>query len=121
MSAAGSGGASGAPRGIVAFLVSNLEGSSATADDAMAVAKERHNVIVSLVLTRHGGVCSAAQRRDESVVAAFARPSDAVLAAHEAQLALMAEAWPTSSPLRAGMAIHVGEALVLEDGQYVGP
>ena len=54
------------------------------------------------------------------MVAAFARASDAVLAALDAQLALAAEVWPTPGPLRVRMAVHAGEARVVDDGNYAG-
>ena len=46
--------------------------------------------------------------------------SDAVLAAIEAQRALTAECWPTSTPLTVRMAIHAGEARTATDGNYAG-
>jgi class 3 adenylate cyclase len=42
-------------------------------------------------------------------------------AALEAQLALVTDDWPTASPLRVRMALHVGEVELRPDGSYQGP
>jgi len=46
--------------------------------------------------------------------------SDAVTAAIDAQLAMGAEPWPETGPLRVRMGLHTGEAEVV-DGDYHGP
>jgi class 3 adenylate cyclase len=112
------------PTGTVAFLLTDVEESTASWEaesEAMSAAMERHNAIIDLAVANRGGVCRPALGEGESVVAAFGRPSDAVLAAHDAQVALLAERWPTSRPLRVRMAVHVEEARLLDDGNYAGP
>lgn len=111
------------PSGTVAFLLTDVEGSTAAWEaepDAMAGAMDRHNAIVSDAVSAHGGVCPPAQGEGDSVVAAFPRASDAVLAAAEAQRRLGLEPWPTGEPLRVRMAVHAGEARVIDDGNYAG-
>jgi predicted ATPase/class 3 adenylate cyclase/DNA-binding CsgD family transcriptional regulator len=111
------------PVGTVAFLLTDVEGSTRAWEaepEAMATAMARHTEILEAAVSAHGGVCPPAQGEGDSVVAAFARPSDAVLAARDAQLALVAEAWPTAEPLRVRMAVHAGEARVVDDGNYAG-
>ncbi|MDP1807450.1 MAG: hypothetical protein Q8K72_19895, partial [Acidimicrobiales bacterium] len=111
------------PAGTVAFLLTDVEGSTRAWEaepDAMAAAMDRHNAILDAAVSAHGGVCPPAQGEGDSIVAAFARPSDAVLAARDAQVALVAEAWPTSVPLRVRMAVHAGEARFIDDGNYAG-
>jgi hypothetical protein len=65
----------------------------------MAAAMERHDAILDLAVSAHGGVRPLAQGEGDSIVAAFSRASDAVLAAAEAQRGLTAELWPTSTPI----------------------
>ena len=111
------------PTGTVAFLLTDVEGSTRrweTEPDAMQLAMARHRSILDAAIDRHGGVCPTVQGEGDSVVAAFSRPSDAVLAARDAQRALVAEAWPTASPLRVRMAVHAGEARFVDDGSYAG-
>ncbi len=111
------------PTGTVAFLLTDIEHSTGAWEaepDAMTIAVDRHNMIVDQAVSAHGGVCPRAQGEGDSIVAAFARASDAVLAALQAQQALTAEVWPTSSPVRVRMAIHAGEARFVDDGNYAG-
>lgn len=111
------------PTGTVAFLLTEVENSTLRWEaepDAMAAAMDRHNAILDAAVSGHGGVSPPAQGEGDSIVAAFARASDATLAARDAQLALVAEPWPTASPLRVRMAVHAGEARFIDDGNYAG-
>jgi predicted ATPase/class 3 adenylate cyclase/DNA-binding CsgD family transcriptional regulator len=111
------------PTGTVAFLLTDVEGSTRSweADpDAMASAMDRHNELLDEIVARYGGVSPPAQGEGDSIVAAFPRASDAVQAAREAQRSLSAEPWPTTEPLRVRMAVHAGEARFVEDGNYAG-
>jgi len=123
LTGSGSAGSFVLPAGTVGFLLTDVEGSTLLwqADaEAMAAAMVRHAQILDVAVSAHGGVCPPAQGEGDSVVAAFARASDAVLAARDAQRALAAEVWPTSTPLRVRMAVHAGEARVVDDGNYAG-
>ena len=111
------------PSGTVAFLLTDVEGSTRLWEaqpEEMGSAMERHRMILDEAVAAHGGVCPPAQGEGDSIVAAFARPSDAVLAARDAQCALVAEPWPTQQPLRVRMAVHAGEARFADDGNYAG-
>jgi predicted ATPase/class 3 adenylate cyclase/DNA-binding CsgD family transcriptional regulator len=111
------------PTGTVAFLLTDVEGSTRLWEaeaEQMGRAMERHRSILDAAVSAHGGVCPPAQGEGDSIVAAFARPSDAVLAARDAQRDLVAEPWPTSRPLRVRMAVHAGEARFADDGNYSG-
>ena len=111
------------PTGTVAFLLTDVEASTQKWEaepDAMADAMERHEAILDAAVSAHGGVRPAAQGEGDSIVAAFSRGSDAVLAAAEAQRALTAQPWPTSTPLLVRMAVHAGEARTATDGNYAG-
>ena len=82
------------PTGMVAFLLTDVAASTQRWEaepDAMAAAMERHDAILDLAVSAHGGVRPLAQGEGDSIVAAFSRASDAVLAAAEAQRALTAE------------------------------
>jgi predicted ATPase/class 3 adenylate cyclase/DNA-binding CsgD family transcriptional regulator len=111
------------PSGTVAFLLTDVEGSTRlweTEPEQMSRAMERHRAILDEAVAARGGVCPPAQGEGDSIVAAFARPSDAVLAARDAQCALVAEAWPTAQPVQVRMAVHAGEARFADDGNYAG-
>src|SRR4051794_15380093 len=85
------------PIGTVTFLMTDIEGSTrrwAAAPDAMAEAIGRHDAVLDEILARHDGVRPVEQGEGDSIVVAFSRPSDAVAAALEAQIALSEEAWP---------------------------
>ena len=82
------------PTGTVAFLLTDVEASTQRWEaepDAMAAAMERHDAILDVAVSAHGGVRPLAQGEGDSIVAAFSRASDAVFAAAEAQRALTAE------------------------------
>ena len=111
------------PRGVVAFLLTDVEGSTqlwCAESTEMATAIARHYEILADAIEAFGGVRPEEQGEGDSVVGAFARPSDALAAAIAAQRALFAEPWPTSKPLRIRIALHVGEARLRNDANYVG-
>jgi predicted ATPase/class 3 adenylate cyclase/DNA-binding CsgD family transcriptional regulator len=110
------------PSGTVTFLLTDVESSTrAWEADApgMAAAISRHEEVLSGAIAAHGGFRPIEQGEGDSVVAAFARPSDAVAAAVEAQLALAREPWPTGTPIQVRMALHTGEAEA-HGGRYAG-
>ena len=111
------------PSGTVAFLLSDVEGSTASWErdaEAMAAGMRRHDEIFDAAITARGGVRPTAQGEGDSVVGAFARASDAILAARDIQRALAAETWPMSEPMRVRMAVHTGEARFIGDRNYAG-
>lgn len=114
----------GPPTGVVTFLLSDVEGSTAlwAHDETMAAAViARHYELLDAAIDAHSGVRPVEQGEGDSVVGAFARPSDAVAAALDAQRAFGAEPWPDDFPLRIRVALHTGEAQVRaeEDGGAV--
>jgi hypothetical protein len=60
------------------------------------------------------------KRTGDGVDAAFFDTSAALRAAVDAQLALVGTAWPTSPPVRARMAIHLGPVLERDGDYYFG-
>jgi class 3 adenylate cyclase len=111
----------GLPAGTVTFLLTDIEGSALlweTVPDAMEVALEQHNRVLSEVIGEHSGVVVTSRGEGDSFFAVFPSAVAAVEAAGVCQLRLKAEAWPASAALRVRMGLHTGEAHVRE-GDYV--
>jgi predicted ATPase/class 3 adenylate cyclase len=109
------------PAGTVTFLLTDIEGSTRlweSVPEAMEVALERHNRLVTDAIESHGGVVVTSRGEGDSFFAAFPSAVAAVEAAGAGQLRLNAEAWPTGAALRVRMGLHTGEEHV-EDGDYV--
>ncbi len=118
---AGEGGGVELPAGTVTFLLTDIEGSTRlweSVPEAMEVALERHNRLVTGVIDDHGGVVVTSRGEGDSFFAVFPGAVAAVEAAGACQLRLQAEAWPAGAALRVRMGLHTGEAHVL-DGDYV--
>jgi predicted ATPase/class 3 adenylate cyclase len=108
------------PAGTVTFLLTDIEGSTRlweSVPEAMEVALERHNRLITGVIEDHGGVVVTSRGEGDSFFAAFASAVAAVEAAGAGQLALAGEAWPAGAALRVRMGLHTGEAHV-QDGDY---
>jgi predicted ATPase/class 3 adenylate cyclase len=113
--------ASARPTGTVAFLFTDIEGSTArwaSHRAAMDVAVKRHEVLLRDAYRRHGGYVF--KTVGDAFCVAFARASDAVSAAIEAQLALAKEDFSEVDGLRVRIGLHAGEASE-RDGDYFGP
>jgi predicted ATPase/class 3 adenylate cyclase len=100
------------PRGTVAFLFTDVENSSSLWERngaAMMSALARHHSLLREAVEAHGGVLF--KTVGDGTQSAFPTAPAAITAALTAQRALLAEPWPDElGPLRACMAIHVGEA-----------
>jgi predicted ATPase/class 3 adenylate cyclase/DNA-binding CsgD family transcriptional regulator len=111
------------PSGTVTFLLTDIEGSTRlweAAPEAMAVAVPRHYELIAAAVERHGGVRPIEQGEGDSIVAAFARASDALAAAVDLQLALLAEPWPAGLELGVRVALHAAESQLRDAGNYQG-
>lgn len=111
------------PSGVVTFLLTDIEGSTALWDrhpEATAAALERHDAIVQQVVAAHEGSVLKARGEGDATLSVFRRASDAVAAAVELQRALAAEAWPPDAPVKVRIAVHTGEAQE-RDADYFGP
>jgi class 3 adenylate cyclase len=111
------------PSGVVTFLLSDVEGSTRLwegDEKVMRAAIARHYELLDAAITLHGGVRPLEQGEGDSVVGAFTRPSDAVAAAADIQLAFADEPWPEGAALRVRVALHTGEAQLREKDYYVG-
>lgn len=110
------------PSGMVAFLFTDVEGSTARWErdrDAMAVAIDRHFALLRAAIEAQGGVLFKIV--GDAVQAAFPVAPHAVAAAFAAQRALLAEDWGEIGPLRVRMALHAGEAEPDARGDYLAP
>jgi len=111
------------PSGTVAFLFTDVEGSTRrweSAPAAMSAALAAHDALLRREIERHGG--HVFKTVGDAVCAAFPRAADALAAAVAAQRALAADAdrWREIGGLRVRMAVHAGAAEA-RGGDYVGP
>ena len=108
-------GETGLPAGTVTFLLTDIEGSTRlweTVPEAMEVALDRHNRLLTEVIEGHGGVVVTSRGEGDSFFAVFLGAVAAVEAAGACQLRLNGEAWPAGAVLRVRMGLHTGEARV---------
>src|SRR5215471_11581155 len=120
-SPAGPGRPTDLPAGTVTFLLTDIEGSTRlweSVPEAMEVALEQHNRVVTDAIESHGGVVVTSRGEGDSFFAAFPSAVAAVEAAGGCQLALKKEAWPAGAALRVRMGLHTGEAHA-QEGDYV--
>jgi predicted ATPase/class 3 adenylate cyclase/DNA-binding CsgD family transcriptional regulator len=105
------------PTGTVTLLIADLEGSLRLWDnqpEGMTAAVAQLDRTLSDVAVAHGGVRPVEQREGDSFVVVFGRASDAVACALELQRALL-------GPIRLRIGMHTGDALLSEEGTYIGP
>jgi predicted ATPase/class 3 adenylate cyclase len=110
------------PSGTVAFLFTDIEGSTRLWERDAAVmqrALDRHNAILAGAIQEHNG--HHFKTIGDAFQAAFADPAAAVAATVAAQRALSAEPWPETGPIRVRMAIHLGQAVPSLHGDYLAP
>lgn len=110
------------PSGTVAFLFTDIEGSTALWErdrQAMAAAVARHLALLDAAIQAHGGI--RFKTIGDAVQAAFPTAPGAIAASVDAQLALFAEDWSEIGALRVRMAVHAGEADPDESGDYLSP
>ena len=121
-SPAGSGsGGEELPGGTVTFLFTDVEGSTRLWEEhpaAMLAALARHDALLRAAIAGHGG--RVFKTIGDALCAAFPAAAAAVVAAVEAQRALLAEPWGETGPLRVRMALHSGPAEP-DAGDYLGP
>jgi predicted ATPase/class 3 adenylate cyclase len=109
------------PSGAVAFLFTDIEGSTARWDrhrEAMQEALRRHDAIMRAAIQTHSG--QVFKTVGDAFCAAFECADDALNAALAAQRNIGAEDWQAIDGLRVRMAVHVGETDE-RDGDYFGP
>ncbi len=88
--------------------------------EEMRIALARHDALLTACIERHAGTVIKSRGEGDSFFAVFNRAADAAAAACDIQRALFAERWPTSTPLRVRIALHLG-GTELRNGDYYGP
>ncbi|HZV77524.1 MAG TPA: adenylate/guanylate cyclase domain-containing protein [Candidatus Babeliales bacterium] len=109
------------PTGTVAFLFTDIEGSTQRWEshrDAMDDAVKRHDTLLREAVERHNGYVFKAI--GDAFCVAFARVSDVVATACDAQRTLSAEDFSAVGGLPVRMGLHAGEASE-RNGDYFGP
>jgi predicted ATPase/class 3 adenylate cyclase len=109
------------PSGLVAFLFTDIEGSTQRWDkhrDAMDAAVKRHDAIVRNAIEGNAGYVF--KTVGDAFCAAFAAATDAVSAAIEIQRDLASADFSAVDGVRVRIGLHIGEASE-RDGDYFGP
>jgi predicted ATPase len=109
------------PSGTVAFLFTDIEGSTKrweTDQQVMSAAVDRHIALLRAAIAAQDGVHF--KTIGDAVQAAFPTVPKAIAAAIDAQVALRRADWGEFGPLRVRMAIHAGDATP-RDGDYLAP
>src|SRR5450755_145854 len=109
------------PSGTIAFLFSDIEGSTKRWEshpEAMQIALRRHDELIKAAIAAHDG--HIFKTIGDAYCAAFHRVPEAVAAALAAQRAVGSEDWSDIGGLAVRMAVHAGLADE-RDGDYFGP
>ncbi|MCO5245645.1 MAG: AAA family ATPase [Anaerolineae bacterium] len=99
------------PNGLVTFLFTDVEGSTGLFQrypDAMPAALARHDAIIRASVTAHHG--KVFLNAGDGFCTVFPSATEAVLAALDAQIALITNDWGETGPLRVRMGLHTGAA-----------
>src|SRR4051812_36765104 len=110
------------PSGVVTFLLTDIEGSTAlwdTAPEAMSEALQHHEKIVADAVAANAGTLVKGRGEGDSTLSVFARASDAGAAAVCIKRGIAGADWPDGIRLPTRIALHTGEAQ-LRDDDYFG-
>lgn len=110
------------PAGNVAFLFTDLEGSTRyweTHPDVMPAVYDRHDTILRQAVADHSGIIYKVI--GDAIQAAFPSPEAGIAAAVQAQQMLVAEEWPLSPPPRVRMALHAAQISPDASGDFRSP
>jgi DNA-binding SARP family transcriptional activator len=111
------------PTGVVTFVLTDIEGSTAlwdTAPAAMGAALADHDSSLDQLVREEGGVLLKAKGEGDATLSVFRRASAAVAAAAAMPAVVAAATAPHGLELRIRVAVHTGEAHE-RDGDYFGP
>src|SRR3981081_4740051 len=109
------------PAGTVAFLFTDIEGSTRLLEQhprEMGAAMSRHHDLLQHAVEANGGIVF--ETLGDGVYASFTRASDGVRAAIEGQQAIRAEKWGAVGEIRVRMGLHTGDVQVRGE-HYFGP
>jgi predicted ATPase/DNA-binding SARP family transcriptional activator len=87
---------------------------------AMSEAVARHDTIIRDAVSASGGELVRAKGEGDSTFSVFVHPSDALAAATVLHEAVVAEQWPSTTPLHVRTGVHTGDAEP-RDGDWYGP
>ena len=99
------------PQGVVTFLFTDVEGSTALweeAPESMMEALRRHDTIIDDATAVHNGVPVKPRGEGDSRFVVFVSAIDAVSAAAEMQRGLAGVEWPTPRAIRVRISVHTG-------------
>jgi predicted ATPase/class 3 adenylate cyclase len=108
------------PRGTVALLFTDIEGSTRLLEGLggeYGAVLGRHRDVLAAAFAVHGGV--VVETEGDAMFVAFNKPTAAVAAAVDGQRAILGETWPPDGAVRVRMGLHCGE-VELADRSYVG-
>ena len=111
------------PDGIVTFLMTDVVESTLlwlTNRAQMYAALRRHDQLLTSAIEANGGIVLKERGEGDSFFAVFLRATDAVMAALDAQRALLSEVWSDKVQISVRMAILTGEADA-QDRDYRSP
>jgi predicted ATPase/class 3 adenylate cyclase/Tfp pilus assembly protein PilF len=111
------------PNGKVAFLLSDMEGSTRLWERhprEMPEVVALHDMVLLQCVQKHGGHVVTSRGEGDGCFAVFSSPRAAVEAACCIQRAFYHGPWPHGIFVRVRLALHYGEA-ELRDGNYYGP
>ncbi len=112
------------PTGTVTFVLTDIEGSTRlweTQPDAMERAIVRHQSIVAGSVEHNRGTLVRERGEGDSTFSVFPHAPDAIAAALEMQRALNTERWEPDVELRVRIAVHTGDAYLIDDEEYASP
>ncbi|MGH7761771.1 MAG: adenylate/guanylate cyclase domain-containing protein [Candidatus Dormibacteraceae bacterium] len=115
--------ASTLPDGIVTFLMTDVVESTALwiqGRAQMYSVMRRHDQLLTAAIESNGGIVLKERGEGDSFFAVFLRATDAVVAALDAQRALLAEPWGDQIRISVRMAVLTGEADA-QDRDYRSP
>ena len=108
------------PRGTVAFLLTDIEGSTKllrALDDGYAAVLKDVRTLIRAAVKRNGGF--EVDARADEYFAAFARPARALGTAIAIQHEVARKAWPAGGAVRVRIGLHSGRSTLTDSG-YVG-
>ncbi len=111
------------PDGIVTFLMTDVVESTVLwihSRAQMYSAMRRHDQLLSAAIESNGGIVIKERGEGDSFFAVFLRATDAVIAALDAQKAILSEPWRDQIQISVRMAVLTGEADA-QDRDYRSP
>jgi len=111
------------PDGIVTFLMTDVVDSTAlwiSSRAQMYAAMRRHDQLLTTAIESNGGIVLKERGEGDSFFAVFMRATDAVVAALDAQKAILSEPWRDKIQISVRMAVLTGEADA-QDRDYRSP